>query len=92
MKPVLKDITIQDLDLYKKYIDQYDITDVVVGSIFTGNISEETVHFSDKNQLFYTKIDDEDAIISVLSKITNVYRRSSKVMYKYRSNYYKKDK
>lgn len=92
MKPVLKDITIQDLELYKKYIDQYDITDVVVGSIFTGNISEETVHFSDNNQLFYTKIDDEDAIISELSKITNVYRRSSKVMYKYRSNYYKKDK
>ena len=92
MKPVLKDITIQDLELYKKYIDQYDITDVVVGSIFTGNISEETVHFSDNNQLFYTKIDDEDAIISDLSKITNVYRRSSEVMYKYRTNYYKKDK
>ena len=92
MKPVLKDITIQDLELYKKYIDQYDITDVVVGSIFKCNISEETVHFSDNNQLFYTKIDDEDAIISELSKITNVYRRSSEVMYKYRINYYKKDK
>ena len=92
MKPVLKGITIKDLELYKKYIDKYDIRDVVVGSIFTGNISKETVHFSDKNQLFYTKIDDEDAIITELSKATNVYRRSSEVMYKYRTNYYKKDK
>ena len=91
MKPVLNDITIQDLELYKKYIDQYAIRDVVVGSIFTGNISEETVHFSDKNLLFYTKNDDEDTIISELSKVTNVYRRSSEVMYKYRTNYYKKN-
>ena len=91
MKPVLNDITIQDLELYKKYIDQYAIRDVVVGSIFTGNISEETVHFSDKNLLFYTKNDDEDTIISELSKVANVYRRSSEVMYKYRTNYYKKN-
>ena len=90
MKPVLNDITIQDLELFKKYIYQYAIRDVVVGSIFTGNISEETVHFSDKNLLFYTKNDDEDTIISELSKVTNVYRRSSEVMYKYRTNYYKK--
>ena len=31
------------------------------------NISEETVHFSNKNELFYTKNSDEDIIISELS-------------------------
>lgn len=86
MKPVLKGITINDLELYKKYIEQYKIKDVVVGSIFTNNISEETVHFSNKNELFYTKNSDEDIIISELSKITNVYKRSSEVMYKYNVN------
>ncbi len=86
MKPVLNGITIKDLELYKKYIEQYKIKDVVVGSIFTNCTSEETVHFSNKNELFYTKNNDEDIITSELSKITNVYKRSSEVMYKYNVN------
>ena len=93
MKPVLKGITINDLELYKKYIEKYNIKDVVIGSIFTNYISEETVHFSNKNELFYTKNSDEDMIISELSKITNVYKRSSEVMYKYNvSNHIEKVK
>ena len=86
MKPVLKDITIKDLDLYKDYIKKYSIKYVVVGSIFTDCVSDETVHFSDNNKLFYNKINDEDTIVSELSKITNVYRRSSEVMNKLRKN------
>ena len=79
--------------LYKKYIEKYNIKDVVIGSIFTNYISEETVHFSNKNELFYTKNSDEDMIISELSKITNVYKRSSEVMYKYNvSNHIEKVK
>ena len=93
MKPVLKGITINDLELYKKYIEKYNIKDVVIGSIFTNYIYEETVHFSNKNELFYTKNSDEDMIISELSKITNVYKRSSEVMYKYNvSNHIEKVK
>ena len=81
------------LDEYKKYIEKYNIKDVVIGSIFTNYISEETVHFSNKNELFYTKNSDEDMIISELSKITNVYKRSSEVMYKYNvSNHIEKVK
>ena len=86
MKPVLKDITIKDLDLYKDYIKKYSIKYVVVGSIFTDCVSDETVHFSDNNKLFYNKINDEDTIVSELSKITNVYRRSSEVMNKLKIN------
>ena len=79
--------------LEKKYIEKYNIKDVVIGSIFTNYISEETVHFSNKNELFYTKNSDEDMIISELSKITNVYKRSSEVMYKYNvSNHIEKVK
>ena len=86
MKPVLKDITIKDLDLYKDYIKKYSIKYVVVGSIFTDCVSDETVHFSDNNKLFYNKINDEDTIVSELSKITNVYRRSSEVINKLKIN------
>lgn len=86
MKPVLKDITINDLELYKKYIEKYNIKDVVVGSIFTNYISKETIHFSNKNELFYTKNSDEDMIIAELSRITNVYKRSSEVMHKYNAS------
>lgn len=84
MKPILKDITINDLDLYKNYIKKYRIKDVVVGSIFTSDISDEQVHFSSTNKLFYNKNSDEDKIYSELSKITNVYRRSTEVTNKYK--------
>lgn len=83
IKPVLKGITINDLDLYKKYIKKYQIKDVVVGSLFTNIESEEKAPFSSETGLFYTKNNDEDIIFSELSKITNVYKRSSEVMNKY---------
>lgn len=85
MKPILKNTTIQDLDLYKGYIKHYHIKDVVVGSIFTNHIHQETVHFSNKNELFYNPIQDEEIILLELSKVCNVYRRSTDVV-----KYYKK--
>lgn len=84
MKPVLKNITIKDLNLYKEYIKKYNIKDVVVGSVFTNVKSLETIHFSKENKLFYNECDDEDIIISELMNLTNVYRRSSEVMEKYK--------
>lgn len=84
MKPILKDITIKDLELYKQYINQFNIKDIVVGSIFTNRISNEQVHFSTKSKLFYDKNNDEDIIALELSKYTNVYRRSTEVMNKYK--------
>lgn len=85
IKPVLQNITINDIDLYKKYIEKYQIKDVVIGSIFLNKKSEETVHFSNKKVLFYNKCQDEELIISELSKIANTYKRSSEVMNKYKN-------
>lgn len=83
MKPILKGITIKDKDLYKKYIIDYKIKDVVVGSIFTKNKTNEQIPFGSKIELYYNKNSDEDIIIKELEKITNVYKRSTEVMKKY---------
>ena len=45
MKPVLKGITKQDIELYKKAIKEHGVKDVVVGSIFQEKKSKEEVHF-----------------------------------------------
>lgn len=82
LKPVLKNITIKDLELYKKYIQEYNIENVVVGSMFTKDSSKEKSQFS--NELFYNKTSDEDIIFNELSKVTNVYRRSTEVVKKYK--------
>lgn len=58
MKPVLQGITINDIDLYKNLINKYHIQDVVIGSIFSEQYSDETVPFSNKNQLFYNSVPD----------------------------------
>lgn len=86
MKPILKRITIKDLELYKAYIKRYGINYVVVGSMFTNKHSFEKIHFSNSINLFYDKNDDEDIIALELSKITNVYRRSSEVMKSLKDN------
>ena len=92
MKPVLKDITINDLELYKKVIRKYNIRDVVVGSIFKESekeedsersYSEETIHFSDKNELFYKpSVEQEETIIRNILELpgVRVFSRSFHVM------------
>ncbi len=86
MKPILKGITIKDIELYKDVIKQYAIKDVVVGSIFSEEKSDETVHFSDKGVLFYNPVSDELKIKQKLMEIGNVrvFSRSSQV-----AQYYK---
>ena len=86
MKPVLKGITIKDIDLYKEVIGKYDIKDVVVGSIFGEQPSQETVHFSDKGLLFYNPVSDESQIKRELMATGNVrvFSRSTQV-----TQYYK---
>lgn len=87
IKPVIQNVTIKDLELYKEYIKYYNIKDVVVGSLFKNNISSESVPFLKENILFYNPVSDEDVIFSELSKICNVYRRSTEVV-----NYYRRKK
>lgn len=86
MKPILKGITIKDVELYKDVIKQYGIKDVVVGSIFSEEKSDETVHFSDKGLLFYNPISEELEIKQRLMQQGNirVFSRSSQV-----AKYYK---
>lgn len=79
IKPVLKNITYKDIDLYKMYIGKYKIDNVVVGSIFTNELSDETVHFSNENKLFYNPISDELLIANELNKICHVFLRSTDV-------------
>ena len=86
MKPVLNEITKQDIGKYKELIKKYGVKDVVVGSIFGEKETEETVHFSDKGKLFYNPISEEFEIKRRLMELGNirVFSRSSEVMQYYK--------
>lgn len=86
MKPVLKGVTKNDIDLYKEVINRYGVKNVVVGSVFGENKSNETVHFSDDERLFYNPNEDELEISKQLMGLGNVrvFSRSSTVMNFYR--------
>lgn len=86
MKPVLKGITKNDIELYKEVIQKYGVKDIVVGSIFREKETEETVHFSDKGILFYNPISEEFEIKRGLMELGNlrVFSRSSEVMQYYK--------
>lgn len=79
IKPVIRNVTIKDVDLYKKLIEEKRISDVVVGSIFTEEETRETVHFSNDNKLFYNECSDEKIIITSLRSIARVWKRSTEV-------------
>lgn len=80
IKPVLKDITILDIEEYLEYIKLYGIKDVVVGSMFSEIKSEETVPFSNSNKLFYKGVSDEEVLIQEFSKYARVFKRSTQVL------------
>ena len=84
MKPILQGITVQDIDLYRKVIQDYHIKDVVVGSIFKEHLTDETVPFSNKKQLFYNPVSDEIRIKNGLRDLCDIFSRSTQVMNKYR--------
>lgn len=83
IKPVLKNITIKDINIYINIIKKYDIQQVVVGSIFSEIKSGEPTPFFSNNKLFYMKNSEEDIIIKQLSKYSNVSTRSTEVVKKY---------
>ncbi len=88
MKPVLQDITIKDVNLYKKLIIGKKVKHIVVGSLFTEDVSDETIHFSNDNKLYYNECDDEEKIVESLETCTRVWRRSTEVVKYLKENFY----
>lgn len=80
MKPILYNITIKDIDKYKEIIKKYNIKNVVVGSILKTNGTGEVAPFVDDNSMHTKPIKQEDEIREELSKICNVYKKSTHVL------------
>lgn len=83
IKPVLYNITIKDIDLYKEVIKKYNIKDVVVGSIIKTNGKGEVAPFVNDNSMHAEPIEQEKEIISSLKEVCNVYTKSLQVVGKY---------
>lgn len=83
IKPVLYNITIKDIDLYKEVIKKYNIKDVVVGSIIKTNGKGEVAPFVNDNSMHAEPIEQEKEIISSLKEVCNVYTKSLQVVSKY---------
>lgn len=76
IKPVLYNITIKDVDRYIELIQQYNIKDVIVGSIIKTNGTGEVAPFVKNNSMHTQPIEQEKEIIDSLSKVSNVYTKS----------------
>lgn len=83
IKPFLKDITINDVGKFKDIINTYKIENVVVGSIFSSNKSEQKTRFMLKKDFYYSEDCQENYLISQLEDVCNVYTRSTQVLNKY---------
>ena len=84
IKPVLYNITINDVDDYIEVIKKYNIKDVVVGSIIKTNGTGEVAPFVKDNSMHTQPIVQEKNIIDSLSKICRVYTKSIHVLKKFK--------
>jgi len=83
IKPVLKNITIKDLNNYINIVEKHKI-DVVVVESFSLDTTNNPAPVG-KGFLFCDDISDEQKkIIQILSKYTNVYYHSSEIIASYR--------
>jgi len=80
LKPILYNVTINDVPLYINLIKKYNIKDVVIGSLFTKDGHGIKAPFENENNLFATPINQEEIIKETLSKYANVYARSIEVL------------
>jgi DNA repair photolyase len=84
IKPVLENVTIKDIELFKKAIKKYNIKDTVVGSIFKENSKGEIVPFLKDKNFFYEPSKDEIEIRDNLKSLCNMFTRSTQVTKKYK--------
>lgn len=84
IKPVLKNITIKDINKYIEVIKKYNIKDVIVGSILKTNGTGEVAPFINDNSIHTKPIDEEKNITDLLSQVSNVYTKSIHVLDKFK--------
>ena len=76
IKPVLYNVTIKDVEKYIELIKQYNIKDVIVGSIITTNGIGNVAPFVKDNSMHAQPIEQENDIMKALAKVSNVYNGS----------------
>ena len=76
IKPVLYNVTIKDVDKYIELIKQYNIKDVIVGSIITTKGTGNVAPFVKDNSMHAQPIEQENDIMKALARVSNVYNGS----------------
>lgn len=88
LKPILKGVTIKDLDTYKNIVKEYAVSGVIVGSHFISNkvtIDNKTAPIG--GGIFrYNSNDDEILISTELKKVTQTYSESTQAIEFWRKN------
>lgn len=84
IKPVLKNITIKDIEKYIQIVKKHKVS-VVVGESFSLENNNHPAPIG-KGFLFCNKVSEEQqTIVKALSKYTNVYHNSSEIVESYRN-------
>ncbi|MFW6029819.1 MAG: hypothetical protein ACOCRO_06145 [Halanaerobiales bacterium] len=82
IKPVIPKITKSDVKHFKKVISEYNVKDVVVGSMFSPDKTRCIAPIVDNN-LYTKKNNDIKDIIVELSSLSSVFHNSTEVVSKY---------
>lgn len=88
LKPVLRNVTIKDIDLYAEVVERYGVSGVIVGSHFIEFSSSKMDTFAPiaDGLLVYNTNDDETQIATTLAEISTVYKESTAPIEEWRQN------
>lgn len=83
IKPVIPNITVKDVDIFKNIIINYNLKDVVVGSMFTEEKNQKKAPIGNNN-LYSIEVIDQELLLKELSKVARMHKHSIEVTEMYR--------
>ncbi|MCI8892975.1 MAG: hypothetical protein HFH34_16940 [Eubacterium sp.] len=84
IKPVLEDITIGSLDVYKKLVQRYDLSVIVGKYLYVNREKGNSLQMVGEQEMWQMESEQQRKLVEILRRITKVYENSIQIIEEYR--------
>ena len=84
IKPVLQDITIRSLDVYRQLIQRYDLSVVVGKYLHVNREKGDSLQMVGQQEMWQVESEQQRELVEILRRITKVYENSVQIIEEYR--------
>ncbi len=84
IKPVLENVTIKNLDIYKNLINKYELKAIVGNYLEVNRMDDATLQIVGNQKMWQRESEQQKGLVKVLKQITQVYENSVQIIEEYR--------